>query len=120
MILDTYEKRLVTCDKCGSSIPNNLWKKNDKDEDVCPVCGAVRGNALSTGKVSLSKSDEGSEVTVPVPITKNETGSINIPSASSVLDAIDNGVKSIFGDSVMPCPECGKVICVCGLKGLFK
>lgn len=108
---------MLTCDNCGSTIPEDLWKKDESDGVLsCPVCGMTRTTTTNPFRVSLAK-DENTAI-MPVNLSK-EDGVVQAPTASSVIDSLDKGLKDVFGDTLSTCPDCGKVICICSLKKLF-
>lgn len=122
---------MLVCDRCGSSIPEERWKKQESNGVFeCPVCGAQKvretssDKVISEGDITLLKesdnnlSKELDNKSISLSFVK-EDGSTNIPEASDVLRAVDSGVRHIFGDAITACPECGHVICVCSLKRLF-
>lgn len=107
---------LLKCENCGSSIPVELWKK-DGDNLVCPACGKTRVAKvnLEKTKVSLKKDEEKNELILSVNSPKIEPKNQDV----SFIDVLDSGLKSIFGSAVSPCPDCGKIICICSLKSAF-
>lgn len=112
---------MLTCEKCGSTIPDDLWKKDESDGTLsCPVCGTPRVTEMPVAKVSLVKDDIESEVKNAVPIEIDGVkGVVGASTMSGILDSFDTGLKKAFGDTLSVCPDCGKVICICSLKKLF-
>lgn len=108
---------MITCNNCGSTIPDNLWKKGESDGTLsCPVCGLPRTTETPVVKVSLAKDDV--KDVIPVEI-EDKSGVVQTSTMSNVLDSFDKGLKNTFGDTLSVCPDCGKVICICSLKKLF-
>lgn len=108
---------MLTCDNCGSTIPDDLWKKDESDGVLSyPVCGSIKTTTTTPVKLSLTKNYV--DNAVPVEIEDN-SGVVQTSTMSSVLESFDKGLKSTFGDTLSVCPDCGKVICICSLKKLF-
>ena len=100
---------------CGSIIPKSLCEKTENGKCICPVCKSIETDVPI--KVSLRK--DGEDIEIPVPVVE-QNGNPVPPTAESLINSIDNGIRSAFGDAITVCPECGKAICICSLKGIFK
>lgn len=112
---------MLTCDNCGSKIPDDLWKKDESDGTLsCPVCGTPKNTESTHFDVSLTKEDMDSGIKDAVPVEFNGRKTVVEPSTiSGVVESFDSGLKKVFGDTLSVCPDCGKVICICSLKKLF-
>lgn len=108
---------MLTCNNCGSTIPDDLWKKDESDGVLsCPVCDSIRTTTTVPVRVSLTKDDVENAVQVEI---EEKSGVVQTSTMSNVLESFDKGLKSTFGDTLSVCPDCGKVICICSLKKLF-
>lgn len=78
-------------------------------------------------KVSLEKEErmplapvavvDGCGSSAPIPVETD--GDITKYSGALLLNGIEKGVRSLFGNAVDECPMCHRVICICSLRNLF-
>lgn len=84
----------LVCSECNSSASEELWKLSDEpDVLLCPVCGAAK---------------------------KTNTEDVVVEEQLSLIESASSRIDSVLGIVADRCPNCGHVICVCSLKGVFK